>query len=127
MPSWVREQVLAVFARRGNRAPLQSTWVGYTADGRKVEVSDMLPAYPEDRRDDMNGKGENRKTSYAYKATPLRDATDLQYSNRPSPYRHAWAPPQHGGAPFSDRQKSGFAAGLKEYIILNTETQGTCF
>ncbi len=30
----------------------------------------MLPAYPEDRRDDMNGKGENRKTSYAYKATP---------------------------------------------------------
>ena len=68
----------------------------------------MLPAYPEDRRDDMNGKGENRKTSYAYKATPLRDVTDLQYSNRPSPYRRAWAPPQHGGAPFSDRQKSGF-------------------
>ncbi len=57
MPSWVREQVLAVFARRGNRAPLQSTWVGYTADGRKVEVSDMLPAYPEGRRYYMNGKG----------------------------------------------------------------------
>ena len=49
----------------------------------------------------MNGEKENRKTSYAYKATPLRDATDLQYSNRPYPYLHAWASPQHGGAQFS--------------------------